>query len=141
MRHTLPTFSWVNICKRPEVNNGPVHSLTSMNNTLSCSSLDKIQLPMPRPALASTKALKNLRSSIFQDFQKPNQLENNNRLILVTPGVIRSMKLKIKKMEVSVCEITNTNINKINSHQFLLTFLKGINDEQSLHNNQSSYSA
>ena len=96
---------------------------------------------MPRPALASTKALKNLRSSIFQDLQKPNQLENNNRLILVTPGVIRSMKLKIKKMEVSVWEITNTNINKINSHQFLLTFLKEINDEQSLHNNQCSYSA
>ena len=51
------------------------------------------------------------------------------------------MKLKIKKMEVSVWEITNTNINKINSHQFLLTFLKEINDEESLHNNQSSYSA
>ena len=31
------------------------------------------------------------------------------------------MKLKIKKMEVSVSEITNTNINKINSPRFLLT--------------------
>ena len=51
------------------------------------------------------------------------------------------MKLKIKKMEVSVCEITNTNINKINSPRFLLTLFKGINHKQALHNNQSSYSA
>ena len=32
VKHTLPTFSWVNICEKPEVNNRPVHFHTSMNN-------------------------------------------------------------------------------------------------------------
>ena len=79
MRHTSLTFSWVKLCKRPEVNSEPTHFLTFMNNdkvfpslhdiACSCQCSDQLQL-LPRHWQAK-------KYWISRDLQKPHLIENN----------------------------------------------------------------
>ena len=108
MRHTSLTFTWVKLCKRPDVNSEPTHFLTFMNNGKVFPSLGIMQLPMPWPAPASNWPLASQKYWIPWDLQKPDLLENN-------PIKIRSnMK----------SQIIITNIKQIISIDFYLFYWK-----------------
>ena len=59
-------------------------------------------------------------------------------MILVTPGIIWSLKLKTKRTKVEICGMPILTFHKIISCQFLLILLEGANHEQSSQNNQST---
>ena len=59
------------------------------------------------------------------------------KIILITAGIIISLKFKTKRTEGQVCGITNINIQLIR-YQFLLIILKGANHKQSSQKSQST---
>ena len=92
-------------CKRPELNSEPINFLTLMNKGKTFSSLDGMAcsyqcsdqfqfLPGHWPAKR------------YWIFKKPNL-----KIILITPGIIWSLKFKTKK-EWWNCGITNINIKQ-----------------------------
>ena len=46
MKNTSLTFTWKNLCKRPEINSEPAHFLTFMNNSKAFPSFGGMQLPV-----------------------------------------------------------------------------------------------
>ena len=98
VRHTSLTFNWVKSCNWTEVNSEPAHFRTFMNSATAFPSLDDMQLPVTWPNSASTKLLES-------------------QIILLTPGIIWTLKLKAKGTEYQFVEQPTPTLNKISSYK------------------------
>ena len=138
VRHTyLFNFSLSKvICKKTKVNSEPTHFLTFMNNGKAFPSLNQMTCSYSAQAKFSfyEGTDKPRRIGFFKTFKNPIY----QKIILITPGIIWSLKLKAKRTEeVLVLELLIPTLNEIVRYQFLLVLLKLY--EQSSQNNQFTW--
>ena len=79
MKHILLTFTWVKVCKRPEVKSELGHFLAFMNNNKAFLSSGGMQLPVFWAASASTRTLASQKGIGFLETSKTRLIKRQRQ--------------------------------------------------------------